>query len=174
MFYNDSEVLPWFPSLVNKLFFKKCINIFFFFNNFFLCSLQCVSPVHQTAVSFRSLASDLDSGDFSAVPADPDPSATAVEELSVCSSTAGGFPWFKDSWRNRGSSSCSLVKRPRWSSTLQHWALVSRSSNPNTHRQTNRQTHTIKKMPPLYNIKQLSIISISTWVAWEVDGFPNH
>lgn len=127
----------------------------------------CVSPVHQTAVSFRSLPSDLDSGDFSAVPADPDPSATAVEALSVCSSTAGGFPWFKDSWRNRGSSSCSLVKRPRWSSTLQHWALVSRSSNPNTH----RQTHTIKKMPPLYNIKHLSIISISTWVSWEVDGF---
>lgn len=125
----------------------------------------CVSPVHQTAVSFRSLAS-LDSGDFSAVPAelwvdsDPDSSVTsflesAVEELSVCSSTAGGFPWSKDSWRNSGSSSWSLVKRPRWSSTLQPWALVSRSSNPNT--------HTIKKMPPLYNIKHLSIINISTW-----------
>lgn len=114
----------------------------------------CVSPVHQTAVSFRSLASDLDSGDFSAVPADPDPSVTAVEELSVCSSTAGGFPWSKDSWRNRGSSSCSLVKRPRWSSTLQHWALVSRSSNPNTHRQTHTQSR-----------KCFHFITSNTWVS---------
>lgn len=117
----------------------------------------CVSPVYQTAVSFRSLASDLDSGDFSAVP-DPDPSVTAVEELSVCSSTAGGFPWFKDSWRNRGSSSCSLVKRPRWSSTLQHWALVSRSSNPKTHRQTHIDRHTQSR-------KRLHFITSNTWVS---------
>lgn len=120
-------------------------------NMMFCCSFgSCLCPpphtkVFQTAVSLMSLVSDwAESGVSSAAPAEPGVNdalssltslESALEELVVLA-TSGSVPcpWSEESWRNRGTCSCSLVRRPRWSSTLEHWALVSMSRSPDTHK----------------------------------------
>lgn len=97
--------------------------------------------VFQTVVSLKSLVLGLaESGVFFAASAglegsdvlSPDSSLdSAGEEGLVLGSSGSVFcPLSGGSCRNWGTSSCSLVRRPRWSSTRQHWALVSMSKNP--------------------------------------------
>lgn len=98
-----------------------------------LCPFHTNTKVAQTSVSFKSLSSDsAESGLSFPAPADFDVSLeSSVEELVElgCSGFVSG-PWSDSCFRNRGTTSCSFVKRPRWSSTLQPWALVSMSRNP--------------------------------------------
>lgn len=94
--------------------------------------------VFQTAVSFKSLASDTaQSGDSDVASPEVNNFLSSLEsaesaevELCVLGSTAVFCPWLEGTCRNKGTSSCSLVKRPRWSSTLLDWALVSMSRKP--------------------------------------------
>lgn len=95
------------------------------------------TTVFQSTVSLKSLGLDWSDPEvFSAAPAE----LGVIDDLTSLESAAGepvvpasSGPWSEDSCRNSGISSCSLVKRPRWSSTLQPWAFVSISRNPDTH-----------------------------------------
>ena len=112
-----------------------CSDFFFFF---LMSQSTLYLNVHQTVVSLMSLDFDsVESGLFSTAPSEAGINVSSfkstlesvVEELVVLGSSAS-CPWSERSCRNEGTSSCSFVKRPRWSSTLQHWARVSISRNP--------------------------------------------
>lgn len=97
-----------------------------------------VHPTHdekvsQSVVSLKSLGSaELEVDDVLS----SDSSLESAAEDLVVPDTSGSASclWSEGSFRNRGTSSCSLVRRPRWSSTLLHWALDSMSRSPDAHK----------------------------------------
>lgn len=144
---KDGSILLIWSLFVNN--YKKC----FFSLKISFCPLtwlatRCckivvsvhvfVHPIHnekvsQSVVSLKSLGwapAELEVDDVlsSDISLESSVEGLVVLDLSGCASC----PWSGGSCRNWGISSCSLVRRPRWSSTLLHWALDSMSSNPDT------------------------------------------